>query len=61
MKSQDDREKERKVVNFLTKVKVEEKNKLFSEIKKGKNPFGGTYGSPDKTPEGYGFGNGGRT
>lgn len=34
---------------------------MFSEIKKGKNPMGGTYGDPKKAPEGYGFGNGGRT
>jgi len=34
---------------------------MFSEMKKGKNPMGGTYGDPKKAPEGYGFGNGGRT
>lgn len=63
MKSQDDREKERKASkgSFLTRVKVDDKNKLFSEVKKGKNPYGGTYGSPEKAPAGYGFGNGGRT
>jgi len=40
---------------------VEERNKIFGEIKKGLNPNGGTYGGPEKAPEGYGFGTGGRT
>lgn len=34
---------------------------MFAVLKKGQNPFGGTYGSPEKTPAGYGFGTGGRT